>query len=73
MHNNPDSWEGWYWGAMHHWGNSMRLGVPEFYGTVEWSVRSIFTGYLGWFDGDAARLSPASPRKRNSDTFLPRC
>jgi trimethylamine-N-oxide reductase (cytochrome c) len=35
VHNNPDSWEGWYWGAMHHWGNSMRLGVPESYGTVE--------------------------------------
>ncbi len=33
--HNPDSWEGWYWGAMHHWGNSMRLGCPEFYGTVE--------------------------------------
>ena len=31
----PDSWEGWFWGAMHHWGNSMRLGTPEFYGTVE--------------------------------------
>ena len=25
---NPDSWEGWYWGAMHHFGNSMRVGVP---------------------------------------------
>ncbi len=33
--HNPDSWEGWYWGAMHHWGNSMRLGAGEFYGTVE--------------------------------------
>ena len=32
---NPDSWEGWYWGASHHWGNSMRLGSPEHYGTVE--------------------------------------
>ncbi|MCB2109126.1 MAG: molybdopterin-dependent oxidoreductase [Rhodobacteraceae bacterium] len=31
----PDSWEGWFWGAMHHWGNSLRLGTPEFYGTVE--------------------------------------
>jgi hypothetical protein len=31
----PDSWEGWFWGAMHHWGNSLRLGCPEFYGTVE--------------------------------------
>ena len=20
--HNPDSWEGWYWGAMHHWGHS---------------------------------------------------
>jgi len=34
MHS-PDSWEGWFWGAMHHWGNSLRLGCPEFYGTVE--------------------------------------
>jgi trimethylamine-N-oxide reductase (cytochrome c) len=33
--HNPDSWEGWYWGAMHHWGQSMRLGIPEAYGTVE--------------------------------------
>ncbi|MCS6946552.1 MAG: molybdopterin-dependent oxidoreductase, partial [Steroidobacteraceae bacterium] len=33
--HNPDSWEGWFWGAMHHWGYSMRLGTPEFYGTVE--------------------------------------
>jgi molybdopterin guanine dinucleotide-containing S/N-oxide reductase-like protein len=32
---NPDSWEGWFWGAMHHWGNSMRLGSGEIYGTVE--------------------------------------
>ncbi len=35
LHHNPDSWEGWFWGAMHHWGNSLRLGTPEFYGTVE--------------------------------------
>jgi trimethylamine-N-oxide reductase (cytochrome c) len=33
--HNPDSWEGWYWGAMHHWGHSMRLGGGEAYGTVE--------------------------------------
>ncbi len=38
--------------------------LQEFYGTVEWSVRSIFTGYLGWFDGDAAHLSPAGPDER---------
>ena len=34
MHN-PDSWEGWYWGGVHHWGHSMRLGNPEFFGQVE--------------------------------------
>jgi trimethylamine-N-oxide reductase (cytochrome c) len=34
MHN-PDSWEGWYWGATHHWGNSLRLGQSDTYGTVE--------------------------------------
>jgi trimethylamine-N-oxide reductase (cytochrome c) len=33
--HNPDSWEGWYWGAMHHWGNSMRNGASDTYGTVE--------------------------------------
>jgi molybdopterin guanine dinucleotide-containing S/N-oxide reductase-like protein len=33
--HNPDSWEGWYWGAMHHWGHSTRLGGGEPYGTVE--------------------------------------
>ncbi len=32
---NPDSWEGWFWGATHHWGNTMRLGGAEIYGTVE--------------------------------------
>ena len=35
VHHNPDSWEGWYWGAMHHFGNSMRVGLPGFYGLVE--------------------------------------
>jgi alkyl sulfatase BDS1-like metallo-beta-lactamase superfamily hydrolase len=41
--------------------------LQEFYGTVEWSVRSIFTGYLGWFDGDAASLSRAGPDQRARD------
>lgn len=38
--------------------------LQEHYGTVEWSVRAIFAGYLGWFDGDAATLSPAPPLER---------
>ncbi len=32
---NPDSWEGWYWGAMHHWGHAQRVGIAGSYGTVE--------------------------------------
>ena len=32
--------------------------LGEFYGTVEWSVRSIYHGYFGWFDGNASSLSP---------------
>ena len=35
MSFTPISWEGWYWGAQHHFGNSLRLGLPGFYGTVE--------------------------------------
>ena len=38
--------------------------LREFYGTVRWSVRNIFSGYLGWFSGDAAELNPLPPRER---------
>ncbi|WP_020581207.1 alkyl sulfatase dimerization domain-containing protein [Endozoicomonas elysicola] len=43
--------------------------LQELYGTVEWSVRSIFNGYLGWFDGDAATLSKA-PEKERGENML---
>ena len=36
--------------------------LQEFYGTVAWSVRGIYTGYLGWFDGNPTHLNPLSPR-----------
>lgn len=32
---NPDSWEGWFWGASHHYGNTMRMGASEPYGQIE--------------------------------------
>ncbi|WP_077894566.1 alkyl/aryl-sulfatase [Clostridium felsineum] len=35
-------------------------GLPylgEYYGTVAWSVRSIYNGYLGWFDGNPTKLN----------------
>ena len=40
VHHNPDSWEGWYWGAIHHWGYSLRVGQSETYGTVEDCLRN---------------------------------
>jgi molybdopterin guanine dinucleotide-containing S/N-oxide reductase-like protein len=65
---NPDSWEGWYWGAMHHWGHSQRIGIAGNYGTVAdclqvselivfWSSdpESTNGGYMG-FEGTQRRL-----------------
>lgn len=31
--------------------------LGEFYGTVDWSVRAIYHGYLGWFDGNPSNLN----------------
>ena len=41
----------------------------EYYGTVEWSVKGIYNGYVGWFDGDAAHLMPC-PRREFSAAVL---
>ncbi len=66
--HNPDSWEGWYWGAMHHWGNSMRNGGHDTYGTVEDCLKSceliVFwssdpeatNGVYGAFEGTIRRM-----------------
>ena len=35
--------------------------LKPYYGNVEWAVRAIFTGYLGWFDGNPSNLFPLSP------------
>ncbi len=32
--DNPDSWEGWHWGATHTYGFFWRLGMPEPYDTL---------------------------------------
>ena len=65
---NPDSWEGWYWGATHHFGNSLRVGLPSFYGTVEDALREcemmVFwssdpestSGVYGGFEGTQRRF-----------------
>jgi len=42
-------------------------GLPylhEYYGTVAWSVRAVFNGYLGWFDGNATNLFPLPAKER---------
>merc|ERR1719445_235369 len=30
----------------------------EYYGTVEWSVRAVYHGYIGWFSGRPSDLHP---------------
>lgn len=39
--------------------------LGEYYGSVEFAVRSIFNGYLGWYDGNPARLRPLSPAEES--------
>ena len=34
--------------------------LQEFYGSVAWGVRSIFSYYVGWFDGNPTNLQPLS-------------
>ena len=36
----------------------------EFYGTLRWSVKSIFNGYLGWFNGNPSELDPLSREEK---------
>ena len=38
--------------------------LQEFYGGIAWSVRAIYTYYLGWFDGNATNLFPLSGKDR---------
>ena len=38
--------------------------LQEFYGTVPWAVRAIYTDYLGWFDGNATHLFPLPEQER---------
>ncbi len=33
--HNPDTWEGWIWGAAHAYGFQWRLGIPEQYNLLE--------------------------------------
>ena len=37
------------------------LDVGDAYGKVSWSVRGIYEGYIGWFDGDPATMYVEAP------------
>jgi alkyl sulfatase BDS1-like metallo-beta-lactamase superfamily hydrolase len=38
--------------------------LRDYVGSVELSVRRVFEGYLGWFEGDAIELSPTPPPEK---------
>lgn len=38
--------------------------LKEFYGNVEWTIRNIYNGYLGWFNGNTTNLFPLSPKEK---------
>jgi len=38
--------------------------LAERYGALAWSVRGIYDGYLGWFDGNPTHLYPLGPTAR---------
>ncbi|WP_137887978.1 alkyl sulfatase dimerization domain-containing protein [Pseudomonas sp. 2FE] len=38
--------------------------LREYYGTVKHSVRQIYQGYLGWFQGDPVDLDPTPPKEK---------
>ncbi len=40
--------------------------LSEFYGCVPWAVRSIYSGLLGWFDGNPSNLVILSPEEEAS-------
>ena len=35
--------------------------LREYYGNIQWGIRAIFDGYLGWFDGNPTNLFSLPP------------
>ena len=66
--HNPDSWEGWHWGATHTWGFTARLGNPEqtdlFEDALKYSTMIVFwssdpennNGIYGAFESTVRRF-----------------
>jgi alkyl sulfatase BDS1-like metallo-beta-lactamase superfamily hydrolase len=45
-------------------GLAQKARLQEFYGRVDWSVRGIYQGETGWYDGRGTGLSPLPPAFR---------
>ena len=43
--------------------------LREQYGKVSWSIRNVYNGYLGFFDGKAVNLEPLSTKVRSKNIF----
>lgn len=43
--------------------------LQEYYGTVAWTVRSIYGGYLGWFDGNPTNLGAMKIKDKAEHTI----
>jgi alkyl sulfatase BDS1-like metallo-beta-lactamase superfamily hydrolase len=43
------------------------LDIGEAYGWVSWSVRGIYEGYMGWFDGEPVNMYAQSPQSIYKD------
>ena len=41
--------------------------LQEFYGTVSWTVKGIYAGYVGWFDGNPVHLDPVPEREYSQE------
>lgn len=39
--------------------------LREYYGTTAWSVKGVFTSYLGWFSGDPVDLQPLTFKEKS--------
>ena len=53
--DNPDSWEGWHWGAPHTWGFFWRLGMPEQYDLLQDILKNTDMIVLWSNDPDSTR------------------
>lgn len=38
--------------------------LQEYYGTIEWSIRGIYSGYFGWFDGNPTHLGSMDVKEK---------